>query len=141
MPDPALPPDRERLMHLLDRAERRVLTPAEARLLRGAVTGLLEVPSGSPMADLRDPRRPYGRKTSLTGRQGAVRGVLLAWAEEWAPDVPAAAVDALARVLAAFLPSAPVPGSSLTSKPRVSADDARAIARRLEAGFAGGEER
>lgn len=87
------------------------------------------------MTESRNPRRPYGRKPALTGRQRAVRGVLMAWAEEWAPDVPAAAVDALARLVAGLLPSAPVPGLSLTSKPRATAADARLIARRLEAGW------
>lgn len=37
--------DRERLLHLLDRAERRVLTPAEAALLRASVVQLLDAPA------------------------------------------------------------------------------------------------
>lgn len=38
-------PERGQLLHLLDRAERRVLTPAEAALLRASVVQLLDAPA------------------------------------------------------------------------------------------------
>jgi hypothetical protein len=74
--------------------------------------------------------------------------VVLAWAQEYAPGVTVRRANALATVLADGLPwgtnrgarvaasgpdGAAAPAFGLTWKPRATADDARALAARLEA--------
>lgn len=117
-------PDRRQLLHLLDRAQRHVLTPGEAQLLRTGVGRLLDVAEAA--ARVEPAPRPVSRDE--------LRSVLLAWAEDFAPDVAVRQVEWLVGRVAGLSPKPPsaAPVRVLTSKPHSSADDARAIAARFE---------
>jgi hypothetical protein len=77
----------------------------------------------------------------LSTRQRAVQRVLLAWAEEHAPDATVTEVTALTRAVVLALPHGAIPPLHPTRTPKGGAtpDDARRIAARMEETWPRGE--
>lgn len=78
-------------------------------------------------------RNAKGRLVKLSGRQQAVRDLILDWAEQFAPEAPTRAIDDLAKQASELLPTvAALRVRGGMWKPGATPDDARRLAARLE---------